>query len=264
MDGQAGILVLSRCSQAEQLAVRVASRSASSSAGLAIEELRLATSCLAEPTTRLCHFLKQLPLRRLSLRGVEKLSVAILAELLRASPRCQVYDVRFALPLPWPLFGPWLEGLRAKGRQLVHTLNVAPSPSLLPREVIIAQAYSLHCGQIEGCFRFASPGNKIMTGPLSRFAKMFDPPSRYSIMVGCDHFTVDDEEVSMDLQVRSFRVTFWQGEKSPLTSPESQQAFLWQLSLQQDPYTTLNNCWMTDAVVPLDIESLWDGSFLDE
>jgi len=234
---------------------------------LAMEELRLATSCLSEPTTKLCHLLQQLPLRRLSLQGVEKLSVKALEELLRAVPRCQECDVRFALPLPWPTLGTWLEGLHGRNRrlQVVHSLHAEPSPLLTPWEVIAAQAYSLHAGRIDGCFRFASPGNQAVTGPISRFARMFDPPSRYSIMVGCERFEIVDEEVSNDPRIKTFRVTFWQGDKSPLTSPHSQQTFLWQLSLQQQNIPEkFVNCWMTDAVVSLDIESLWDGTLLDE
>ncbi|CAE7263037.1 unnamed protein product [Symbiodinium natans] len=268
MEGHVGQLVLCRCSQAEQLAVRTSSRGSLATAVSAMEELRLAPSCLSEPTHKLCHLLQQLPLRRLSLRGMERLSVKALAELLRAAPRCQECDVRFALPLHWPTFGPWLEGLRASpnGRlQVVHSLHAEPSPSLTAYEVMTAQAYSLHCGRIEGCFRFASPGNQMVTGPIARFARMFDPPSRYSIMVGCERFEIEDEHVSTDPRVKTFRVTFWQGDKSPLTSPHSQQSFMWQLSMQpQSAPSEFVDCWMTDAVVPLDLECIWDGSLLDD
>ena len=43
-----------------------------------------------------------------------------------------------------------------------------------------------------------------------------DPTPGYSIMVGCERFEIVDEEVSNDPRIKTFRVTFWQGDKSIL------------------------------------------------
>ncbi|CAE7231547.1 unnamed protein product [Symbiodinium sp. KB8] len=142
-----------------------------------------------------------------------------------------------------------LNDLKVKRARLQHELEDKPRGT----EALGASGESsggcgikrgLHAGRIDGCFRFASPGNQAVTG--------------YSIMVGCERFDIVDEEVSNDPRIKTFRVTFWQGDKSPLTSPHSEQTFLWQLSLQQQNVPEkFVNCWMTDAVVSLDIAS-WE------
>ena len=96
----------------------------------------------------------------------------------RAAPRCRSWDVRFCWRLPWRCLEPWLLESQGSGQQIFHSLLVQPSPSLSPLEVVTAQAYALHCGRVDVCFRFASPLNKLMTGPLERFLRLFEAPSR--------------------------------------------------------------------------------------
>ena len=56
--------------------------------------------------------------------------------------------------------------------------SLVPNPSLTPQEVVLFQLHSLRENSngngIEATFRFASPSNKAVTGPLERFTKLFD------------------------------------------------------------------------------------------
>ncbi|CAK9093825.1 Hypothetical protein SCF082_LOCUS44118 [Durusdinium trenchii] len=148
--------------------------------------------------------------------------------------------------------------------QISHTLSVQPSPKLTPREVVITQAYALHCGRVDVCFRFASPLNKLMTGPFERFARLFEAPSRYSAMLGCERFFVEEDRLECSRNLRrdlrqTFVVTFWNSE-SPRSSSTS-QSYMWELSLSK---VDSGECWCTDSVVPIDMESFWDGSLLED
>ncbi|CAJ1407591.1 unnamed protein product [Effrenium voratum] len=206
--------------------------------------------------------LKALPyLQHFNLRGLSNLTQELLMELRRLAPRVQSWDVRFAMPLPWTCLEQWLRQEAQKGdstrTQVLHTLGAHPSPELTPREVVVAQAYALHCGRIDVCFRFTSHLNRLMTGPLERFARLFDAPSRYAIMVGCERFAVED--TAKEGAAQCFVVTFWGAPQSP-GGREKSQSYIWQLSCGQMD----DGCWSTDSVVPLDIDSFWDGSFLEE
>lgn len=92
---------------------------------------------------------------------------------------------------------------------------------------------------IETTFAFASPANRVNTGPLGKFASMVKGPP-YGIMV--DHVRSEFSEV------------FLSGNKAyqmvHLTAPDGRaMVFAFRLSKQLDG--EFRNMWMTDAVWPV-------------
>lgn len=121
-----------------------------------------------------------------------------------------------------------------------------PSVELEPRDVvkIVVQALSnndqpyANAG-IETTFSFASPANRVNTGPLDKFVHMVKGPP-YGIMV--DHAKSDFSEV------------FLAGNKAyqmvHLTAPDGRAVvFAFRLSKQLDG--EFKDMWMTDAVWPV-------------
>ncbi|CAL1148189.1 unnamed protein product, partial [Cladocopium goreaui] len=193
-------------------------------------ELRVAPQCPGvkeEAWHQLVVLLKALPnLRHLDLRGVG-ISAEGLSELRRALPRCKSWDLRFCWRLPWQYLESWLcEARGAESRQISHSLTVTPSPDLTPLQVVLVQAYALH-------------------RPYERFSRLFDPPSRYSMMLGCDRFQVEEEKGPEHHFRRSFVVTFWNSSSS---SSEDGEHLLGSQMEEGAP-------WCTDSVVPIDMAS---------
>jgi hypothetical protein len=86
----------------------------------------------------------------------------------------------------------------------------------------------------EICFRFASPTNRVFTGPLSRFTRMLHSPL-YDIMLGWTSLKVSPANA----QGTRWRVAVAKG--------NTLRTFLWTLSKQTAaPYV---DCWMTDNVL---------------
>jgi len=118
-----------------------------------------------------------------------------------------------------------------------------PHPSLSAQEVLsiqlgACQQNSLPCpdGGIEICFRFASPANRIFTGPVSRFTRMLHSPL-YDILLDYD---------ALQLAPANAQGTRW---TVTITKGGTQRTFLWTLSKQTTaPYA---GCWMTDNVLLL-------------
>lgn len=262
------MLVIPFCSQAEQLRVRVTSRAFKATLHSLLETLVLETvterplkpGCSAakdgERWTAVRSFLScHSKIRRISLRGAQ-LSVDELKILLATIPSIAEVDVTFALPLAWPEFS----AFRDCCALCVHdTLAAEPEPRHAPRDVVVAQAYGLHCHRVDVCFRFASPANKAQTGPLERFAQFFEGPSRFSSMLGCQSFHIDAEHlhgVRAGYRARAtFQLTF-------VTKEGKEFYFAWELSRQIEK--EYRGCWMTDGVVPMDLEAMWDGSMAEE
>ena len=65
-----------------------------------------------------------------------------------------------------------------------------PLADLTPVEVIEAQLAALQRGDVEVCFRFASPDNKFRTGPWQKYEKMMRQTPAYSPLVGSERFAV--------------------------------------------------------------------------
>ena len=119
--------------------------------------------------------------------------------------------------------------------------ELVPVPGLAPDEVIRIQIEALRHNDdgdrgIEVAFRFASPGNKSNTGPLSRFISMIKGGS-YALMLDFREANFEPVEIR-DNRARQ-RVT--------LTGSKQSVSYWFYLSRQTiEPFV---DCWMTDAVV---------------
>ena len=133
-----------------------------------------------------------------------------------------------------------------QSHSVAESVGPTPSPALSPEDVIRIQLEALRNNNkpyanagIEITFRFASPGNKQVTGPLGHFATLFDAFPYNALL------DFDDVQFEPILRV---------GNKASqlviLTLPSKKKiAYLWQVSRQQEG--DFNGCWMTDGVVPL-------------
>ena len=118
--------------------------------------------------------------------------------------------------------------------------SLAPNPGLSPGDVIRIQLEALRNNDrqdrgIAVAFRFASPANRVNTGPLPRFIAMIER-GPYALMLEFRHAEFGPVETVAD-QARQ-RVT--------LTGARASATYWFFLSRQsEDPYV---DCWMTDAV----------------
>ena len=119
-----------------------------------------------------------------------------------------------------------------------------PSPELTPTQVIRIQVEALRTNDepredagIALAFRFASPGNRSVTGPLSRFKAMVH--RGYADMLGFDYAEYGPLRVEGDQAAQ--RVTLVQADGRRST-------YLFGLSRQRGG--PCDGCWMTDAVMP--------------
>lgn len=119
--------------------------------------------------------------------------------------------------------------------------GVQPSPSLAPEQVVRIQLEALRRnsagdGGIAVAFRFASPGNRRNTGPLTRFARMIkDGP--YALMLR--YVDASFAPVRIDGDEAAQEVT--------LIGPDEAITYVFFLSRQKDE-GPLKDCWMTDGV----------------
>lgn len=120
---------------------------------------------------------------------------------------------------------------------------IVPEPSLSPRQVVQVQLDALankdRSAGVVQCMTFASPGNRVVTGPLDRFAKMvrgkefriLSEPDR--VLVGkTRHFNENARVLVSCLAGKELR------------------SFVWVLSKQQ--LAPHEGCWMTEGVFPHD------------
>ena len=121
----------------------------------------------------------------------------------------------------------------------------APDPRLSAADVIRFQVEALAADEendgIAATFRFASPANREMTGPLERFIGIVRAPA-YRPLV--NHVAAEyGELVSRDGQAAQVvTVTATDG---------SRHTYLFQLSRQ--PEGPFRGCWMTDSVHRVDV-----------
>ena len=124
----------------------------------------------------------------------------------------------------------------------VQGFALQPSAELSPQQVVRYQLDSLRTNNadndgIASTFEFASPANKRMTGPLSRFSALFDNP-RYAPML--NHQSSDIEALSNDGQYASFSIEL-------VDQNGSIHHYRFELSRQVGGSCT--QCWMTDSVM---------------
>lgn len=118
-----------------------------------------------------------------------------------------------------------------------------PSPELTPKQVVEAQLTAL--GQndtptkdtgLEVAFRFASPANKIATGPLEKF-KTIVRSDAYAPMI--DHTSRTLGEVELQDDTAAVPV---------ILTTEDGRRFGYVFLLGRQRGGPLRNCWMTDGV----------------
>jgi hypothetical protein len=123
-------------------------------------------------------------------------------------------------------------------------LDLSPNPDLTPKQVVEFQLDALRHNDepaidsgIERCFRFASPSNRLATGPLTHFSQIVHSGA-YSALLKSQAGQVRGVAVEGD-QARVY-VTVTSADGSQLN-------FLFMLSRQ--PQGDYRDCWMTDAVM---------------
>ena len=119
-----------------------------------------------------------------------------------------------------------------------------PDPRLSPGQVVLAVLAALKDNGpddagIRTTFRFASPGNQAMTGPVERFAEMIKRPP-YDVLVNHRSAAVRPLDVVGNAATALVTVVDRDGRTVH---------FLWQLSRQPDGPE--KDCWMTDGVAPV-------------
>lgn len=145
------------------------------------------------------------------------------------------------LVLGFLLLGMAAAGAQPDARSLHLSPNLVPKPELTPDQVVQIQLNALRHNDarnrgIEVAFRFASPDNRLHTGPLPRFISMMQQ-GPYSLMLAYENLAYHPLEV-VENQARQ-RVT--------LIGAGLVVDYEFFLSRQSDGGCT--GCWMTDAVI---------------
>lgn len=122
-----------------------------------------------------------------------------------------------------------------------YEITLVPNPTLTPAQVVQFQLQSLRENSngegIEATFRFASPSNKALTGPLDRFSKLFDA-EQYQPML--NHQDAEVKLMKLDENMAEVMAAL-------VDANGNYYWYQFRLSLQiKSPYA---NCWMTDAVM---------------
>ena len=121
-----------------------------------------------------------------------------------------------------------------------------PNPELQANEIVSLQLMAMQQNDvsnhgIEITYRFASPQNKVQTGPLSRFIMLVKNPAYHPLLNHLDA-TFLNLKVEGNVAIQEVIIT---------TSKGTRKGFRFLLSLQQGEQ--FKDCWMTDAVVPFEI-----------
>ena len=121
-----------------------------------------------------------------------------------------------------------------------------PNPELQANEIVSLQLMAMQQNDvsnhgIEITYRFASPQNKVQTGPLSRFIMLVKNPAYRPLLNHLDA-TFLNLKVEGNVAIQEVIIT---------TSKGTRKGFRFLLSLQQGEQ--FKDCWMTDAVIPFEI-----------
>lgn len=124
---------------------------------------------------------------------------------------------------------------------LAFDITQVPNPSLSPQSVVQFQLQALRendSGEgIVATFRFASPSNKAITGPLDRFSKLFDA-KQYRPMLN-----------HQDAEIKLLNNDGTIAEVMAALVDANGDYFWYQFRLSRQNKSPYNNCWMTDAVM---------------
>ena len=119
-------------------------------------------------------------------------------------------------------------------------ISLQPSPSLTPQQVVTFQLNALRQASeagINATFRFASPENRKVTGPVERFARLFDS-AQYQPMLnnrGTEVKLVSNDGTTAELLAG--------------VVDQSGELHWYSFRLSRQPEAPYENCWMTDAVL---------------
>jgi hypothetical protein len=121
----------------------------------------------------------------------------------------------------------------------------SPSPKLTPEQVVGVQLAALtadapESDRIAACYRFASPANRAHTGPIEKFATLFELPG-YRTMLDARRYLVGKAIVKGDEAYLLATMVDRDGDVA---------LFRFFLSKQKDPPN--RDCWMTDTVIRLE------------
>ena len=124
--------------------------------------------------------------------------------------------------------------------------NAYPDPELKQIDVVRLQLLAMQQNDdsdfgIEVTFRFASPLNKIQTGPLKRFIRLVRNPS-YRPLLNHINATFLELNIEEDFAVQDVIIT---------TSNRERIGYRFRLSIQKGPLYP--GCWMTDSVIPFKV-----------
>ena len=119
--------------------------------------------------------------------------------------------------------------------------KLAPNPGLAPEQVVRIQLDALRNNDaqnrgIEVAFRFASPANRLNTGPLARFISMIRQ-GPYSLMLAYENAAYHPVEI---VENRA---------RQRVTLIGSGLAVDYEFYLSRQDEGEWRGCWMTDAVV---------------
>ena len=177
--------------------------------------------------------------------GAERMGTALFAAPLFAAP-----SKRTAFPAS-PLM--WWTALFAT-LHCATALVVSPSPSLSPVDVVTSQMTALQKGDVRAAFEFASPANRVNTGPWQNFEMMVRQTPAYSPLVQCSSFEVVGALPFGDERMRCrVRVKPAGSSSAPFAVADPVCIFNWSLSKQTTkrwPDDPLLGCWMVDGVMP--------------
>ena len=124
--------------------------------------------------------------------------------------------------------------------------DLIPGPQLSPQQVVQYQITALQRNNeprtdagIERAFRFASPSNKISTGPLEKFTRIVKSAAYAPLLnsIASSIIELDLEDGQARVAVRVFAA--------------SGQRLTYVFVLSKQSAGEFVNCWMTDAVFPL-------------
>jgi hypothetical protein len=127
------------------------------------------------------------------------------------------------------------------GNSLQLSEKLAPSAVLTPEQVVQIQLKALRLNDssnrgIEVAFRFASPDNKIQTGPLPRFISMIQQRP-YSLMLAYDNVAFSPVEIVEDRA------------RQRVTLIGSGRVVAYEFYLSRQTEGACPGCWLTDAVI---------------
>jgi hypothetical protein len=119
--------------------------------------------------------------------------------------------------------------------------SLMPSAKLSPAQVVQIQLEALRLNDeqnrgIEVAFRFASPNNKLQTGPLPRFISMIQQRP-YSLMLEYENVAYDPVEIVDDYA------------RQRVTLISSGMIVAYEFYLSRQTKGDCSGCWLTDAVI---------------